>query len=139
MDDASILDQEELLRRLASDEQAFVVRDTVTGERRPSSGAFKPDADGVSVYQSTLLAGAGLSPADVLTHPANLVVGFLAADARAIGLGVRPDRWPPEDHGHPRGVAHALLIGFETLGKNERLRRQRQLATLPSMHFIPIG
>src|SRR5437764_15371029 len=100
-DDPNIVDDEELLRRLAAGDEAFVVVDAVTGELRPSSGAFKPDEDGVSVYQSTLLADAGLSAADVMTHPVILVVGFLAGDARAIGLGVRPDRWPPDDQGHP--------------------------------------
>jgi hypothetical protein len=139
VDDPSILDDDELLRRLAADDQAFVVRDLVSGTRRPTSGAFKPDADGVSVYQSTLLADAGLSARDVMVHESNLVVGFLTADVRAIGLGIVPDRWPPDDQGHARGVAHALLIGLETLSKNERHRRQKQLATVASMRFVSIG
>jgi hypothetical protein len=136
-DDPSILNEEELLRRLAAGDSAFVVHDPVTGKRRPSSGAFKPDDDGVSVYQSTLLETAGLSPADVMTDSANLVVGFLAADVRGLGLGIRPDRWPPDDQGHPRGVAHALLTGLEELGKNEQHRRRQDLAKVASMRFVP--
>jgi hypothetical protein len=33
--------------------------DVVTGERRPTSGAFKPDADRVSVYRQSLLPQQG--------------------------------------------------------------------------------
>lgn len=137
-DDESIPNAEVLYRRLADPGGSMVAIDQVTGVRRPSSGSFKPDADGVSVYRRGLLEQSGLGPEDVITGPRNLVVGVEVADVRSIGLGAWNDPWPTgiPDPEHPRNAAHALITGLEHLGKKTRLRRQQALVALPSIEFV---
>jgi hypothetical protein len=115
----------------------MVAVDQATGERRPTSGAFKPDDDGVSVYQQSVLRAHGLGPADLVRSSLNLVVEVLAGDLRTIDLDVRPDPWPgdTDDPGHPRNAAHALIVGMERLGKKARLNKQRALVRLASIRF----
>jgi len=113
--------------------------DLATGERRPSSGSFKPDEDGVSVYRESKLKEVGLQPAAIIKKPWNLVVGLLVGDVRAISpLGVRDDPWPAgiEEPDHPRNAAHALIVGWDELSTGQRMKRQQALAKSPSMTFI---
>lgn len=136
-DDASIPNDEVLYRRLADAGPNMVAIDQVTGTRRPSSGSFKPDSDGVSVFRRSLLQRDGLGPRDVITSSGQLVVGVEVGDVRSIALGALDDPWPtgiPEPE-HPRNAAHALITGLEHLGRASRLRRQRALVALPSVHF----
>jgi hypothetical protein len=140
-DDPSIPDDEVLYRRLSYDNGDWVVRHLVTGERvRPTSGAFNPDPDGVSVYrQSRLLAlTPPLSAADLVVSPENIVVSFTVSDVRSIRLGVRDDQWPQDvpDLAHPRNAAHALIVGLNELGKSVRRKQQGKLANVPSMKFV---
>lgn len=137
-DDPSIPSEDELLRRLSDDSPNMIAVDAVSGARRPSSGAFKPDSDGVSVYRHSVLAAGGCTPADVVVRPTNLVVGLSVADVRAVGLGARNDAWPPgvPDPTHPRHAAHALIVGWDGLGTSERRRKQRKLCEAPSLRFI---
>lgn len=137
-DDPRITDTEALCRRLSDSSPNMLVRDEVSGERRPSSAAFKPDADGISVYRLDVLTGSGLGPADLCTRDAQLVVTVQTADVRSQGLGVRPDPWPldVDDPGHPRHAAHALIIGFATLSRGERRRRQQSLTRCTSLRFV---
>jgi hypothetical protein len=116
----------------------MVAIDQVTGVRRPSSGAFKPDSDGVSVYRRSLLDRDGLGPEDVMTSPRNIVVGLEVGDVRSIGLGTWNDPWPTDipDPDHPRNAAHALITGLEHLGRKARLRRQQALVAVPSLKFV---
>ena len=116
----------------------MVAVDLETGERRPTSGAFKPDEDGLSVYRRGLLDAAALGPNDVVRNPWNLVVSVEVGDIRLIGLGARDDPWPADidEPEHPRNAAHALMTGLERLGKGERRRRQKALALLPSITFV---
>lgn len=136
-DDESIPNAEVLYRRLADPGGSMVAIDQVTGSRRPSSGSFKPDADGVSVYRRGLLEQSGLGPEDVIRGPRNLVVGVEVGDVRSIGLGAWNDPWPTgiPDPEHPRNAAHALITGLEH-GKKTRLRRQQALVALPSIEFV---
>lgn len=136
-DDPSIGDDDVLYRRLANGLADMVSVDQVTGIRRPTSGAFRPDEDGISVYRSSVLAAADMGPSDVVVMPLNLVIGVEVGDVRGISLGVLNDPWPSgiPDAGHARNAAHALIVGLETLGRNERRRRQQQLSKLPSVHF----
>lgn len=136
--DETIPNREVLYRRLSDPGSSMVAIDQVTGARRPSSGAFKPDADGVSVYRRQLLEQAGLGPEALITAPQNLVVGVEVGDVRSIGLGAWNDSWPADvpDPQHPRNAAHALITGLEHLGKKARLRRQQALVALPSMDFV---
>ena len=137
-DDASIPDDEELNRRLSDESPNMVVVDALSGARRPSSGAFKPDDDGVSVYREGVLRSRGLTAADLVVRPGNLVVSLPVGAVRAISLGVRDDPWPRgiPDPDHPRNAAHALIVGWDGLGKSARRQRQRALSELPSLRFV---
>lgn len=84
----------------------MVYADPLTGERRPTTGAFKvkPGEDGLSVYREQLLAASGLTAADVVTAARHLVVGLAVRDIRSTPpLDVRDDPWPPDvpDPTHP--------------------------------------
>ena len=57
-DDPSIAGDEVVLRRVKA-KPSMVVTDSLTGAVRPSSGAFKPDDDGISVYREQLLLDVG--------------------------------------------------------------------------------
>jgi hypothetical protein len=113
--------------------------DLETGERFPTSGAFKPDDDGVSVFREGLLAAAELGAAEIVKGPQNLVVRLPVAAVREIcPLDVADDPWPADvpDPSNPCYVGHALIVGWEGLGKKKRLSRQRQLARHPDLAFV---
>lgn len=138
---ARVPDDDAVYRRLSDSSPAMVFVDPLTGDRRPSTGAFriKPGEDGVSVYREQLLTAAGLTAADVVTTPLNLVVSLAVTDVRAISpLDVRDDRWPRgvPDPTHPRNGAHALIVGWHGLGKNARRERQLKLVNAPSLTFV---
>lgn len=137
-DDPAIPDGEILYRRLPNGTPDMVSVDQLTGARRPSTAAFKPDADGISVYRHAVLTHGGLGPNALVRSPLNLVVAIDVGDVRSIGLGVHDDPWPrdiPEED-HPRNAAHALITGFTGLSQRARRDRQRQLVTLPSLRFV---
>jgi len=137
-DDASIPNTDDVYRRLSDSGPNMVRVDLETGERRPSSGAFRPDADGVSVYRRSVLEEGGLGASDVVRNPWNLVVSVNVGEVRSIELGVRDDAWPADivEPTHPRNAAHALITGLERLGKSRRVRRQRDLVELPSVAIV---
>ncbi len=138
-DDASIPGDDAVLRRLSDGGPSMVTIDAVTGVRRPSSGAFKPDEDGVSVFRTSRLADQNLNASAVVTGPHALVVQLSIGEIRSVAqLGVRDDPWPEdvEDPDHPRYAAHALIVGWSGLSKNQRRARQQALATLPSLRFM---
>ena len=135
----AIPDHDRVLRRLSDSGPNMIAVDVLTGDRRPSSGAFKPDEDGLSVFREAVLDEAQMTAADVAVSPQNLVVALSIAEVRSIApLDVRDDPWPIDvpDPAHPRYAAHALITGWDGLGKGERLRRQKQLSRLPSLAFI---
>jgi hypothetical protein len=138
---ARVPDDDAVDRRLSDSGPAMVFVDPLTGDRRPSTGAFriKPDEDGVSVKCEQLLTAAGLTAADIVVARLNLVVSLAVTDVRAISpLDVRDDRWPPDvpDPTHPRNGAHALIVGWHGLGKNARRERQLKLVNAPSLTFV---
>jgi hypothetical protein len=136
--DPDIVNDDALYRRLPHRGTDMILVDQVTGERRPASGAFKPDHDGVSVYRRMLLQKHGLAAVDVTRTPSNVVVSVGVEDVRSLQLGVVNNTWPPDvdDPSHLRNAAHALIKGLELLGTKERKRRQRALAQLPSIEFV---
>lgn len=139
-DDPGISDNESVYRRLSDNSPSMIAVDLKTQERRPTSGAFMPDADGVSVYRKSILESAHLTAADLKRAPQNLVVSLGVDEIRTVArLGVRDDAWPvdTDDPSHPRNGAHALIVGWQGLGKNQRRERQRTLARLPSLRFVP--
>jgi hypothetical protein len=135
--DGSIPGGETVHRRIGRGPEMVAV-DTITGRRRPSSGAFKPDNDGVSVYRESTLVGVGLGWRDLLVTNSQLIVSLEVADVRTLAhLDVTPDPWPADipDPTHARNAAHALIVGWGELSKNQRLTVQRALACLPSLRF----
>jgi len=139
--ETTVPDDDAVLRRLSDNSPAMVYVDPLTGAQRPSTGAFalKRGEDGVSVYREQLLTAAGLGVRDVVVAPSNLVVRLTVADVRAVPpLDVRNDLWPTDvpDPSHPRNGAHALIVGWDGLGKNPRKAAQRALVEAPSLSFI---
>lgn len=140
-DHRPVPDDDSVYRRLSDSGPAMLFVDPLTGERRPSTGVFrvKPDEDGVSVYREQLLHAAGLTAADVVVAPQNLVVSLAVGDIRSLApLDVRDDRWPkdvPEPQ-HPRNGAHALIVGWTGLTKSQRRECQHGLVTAPSLAFV---
>lgn len=129
-DDPSIPNEEVLYRRISSDSPNLIATDAVTGEKRPSSGSFKPDKDGLSVYRKTILQESKLELEDITTSTSNIIVSIKVADVRNLPpLGVVNDPCPQgiKDEGHPRNKAHALIVGWQGLTPRERKQRQREL------------
>ncbi len=136
--DPEIQDGDGVLRRIPDAGRNMLAEDVMTGERRPSSGAFKPDKDGLSVYLESTLSANALGPADLVMKTGNLVVRIPVGDVRSVDLDVVADPWPKDvpEADHPRNAAHALITGWEGMSKNERRRRQRELSLLPSLRFV---
>lgn len=138
-DDPDITDNEVLYRRLSYDNGDWVVRDARTGGRvRPTSGAFNPDPDGVSVYRETVLIANKLSASSLLKNPEQSLVSFTVGHLRGINLGIKFDPWPQDvpDPDDPCNVAHSLIVGLNALTTNPRIKRQRALARVSSMKFV---
>ncbi len=117
----------------------MIAVDIKTQERRPTSGAFKPDSDGVSVYRKSKLEAAGLTAAHLVRVPQNVVVSLSVGEIRIrAALGIRDDAWPADTDvpTHPRNGAHALIVGWQGLSKSQRRERQQALTRLPSLTFV---
>jgi hypothetical protein len=138
--DPGIPDEDSVLRRLSDSGPNMVVVDQLTGARRPSSGAFKPDVDGVSVYRRSRLVAKRLTEADLVRAPQNLVVELGIGEIRCLArLDVKDDPWPADtlvEPRHPRQAAHALIVGWDGLSRGEKRARQQTLAALPSLRFV---
>ena len=131
---APVADDESIYRRIAG-RPSMVTVDTVTGEERPSSGAFLPDEEGVSVYRVTILEELGLTWRDVVKTQLNRNVELDVHEVRALPpLEVEPDPWPQEidEPDHARNAAHALITGWAELPWNQRTRLARKLAQAAS-------
>ena len=121
-------------RRLSDTGPSMVYIDPVTGEQRPTSGAFKPDADGVSVYSRMAMSAVGVEPADLLVRSGNVVVELPVSAVRDSEppLDAVGDPWPADipEPDHPRNAAHALVVGFDGLTKGQRKRAQDHLVRI---------
>jgi hypothetical protein len=143
-DEQDIPGDEILYRRLAyDDDDAWVVRDQITGQRvKPASGAFIPYPDGVSVFRRSILGQQDppLGAADLVVDPKNSVVTFSVQDLRSIVLGVKGDPWPQDvtDPKNPIYAAHSLIKGLNELGRNQTKKRRKLLSELPSMTFAHV-
>jgi hypothetical protein len=116
----------------------MAVQDSVKQEIRPSTGAFRPDEDGISVYRDAPLRAAGLGPSDLTTALDDLVFGLAVREVRSLDLDVRDDPCPPgiPDAEHPRNGAHALIVGFESLSTSARKSKQTGLVRAPSLRRV---
>jgi hypothetical protein len=137
-DSASDISNEEIIYRLLFPNADWISVDKITGERRPSSAAFKPDEDGVSVYREAILTAERLGPSDLTRTAIDPVVAFTAADVRGVGLDLLADPWPQDvpDPKHRKHAAHALISGLNALGPKPQLAVRRKLAKAPSMKFV---
>lgn len=139
MPDQGVLPDDAVFRRVANDSPSMVVVDVLTGHRRPSTGAFKLDPDGISVYLRSVLSRSGLSASEVAVRPGNLVVELpVAAVVDVPPLTVRADPWPRDipDATHPRNAAHALVVGWEGLSRAQRKERQDKLVNHPNLRWV---
>ena len=138
--DEAISDSAILYRRIYDiGSTSWIVVDQVTGERRPCSGAFMPDDDGLSVYLGSVLADQGLGPEDLVRNPMNGVVSLGVSDVRGLELGVVADPWPAttDEKPHLRDAAHALVKGLESLGKKRQHRMRQTLASTANFVYPP--
>lgn len=126
----------EVLYRLLFPDWVYV--DPITGERRPTSAAFEPDDEGVSIYRETVLMRSHLGASDLTRSPSDPVIGFTAEEVRDLGLRVLSDAWPTDvpDPAHPKHGAHALISGLEIMGKKPQLRKRKELAKMSSIKFV---
>jgi hypothetical protein len=133
-----VTDSDVVFRRLSDTGPNMIAVDELTGTRRPTSGAFAPDEDGVSVYVEAVLAARDLTAKDIVRAAQNVVASIEVREIRALDLDIKPDPWPPDsdDPDHPRNAAHALIVGLELLGAKQRRRRQRELALLNSLTCV---
>lgn len=141
--DPTIGGTETLYRRVAdSGDTSMMVTDQHTNEPRPSSGAFKMNDDGCSIYLHSVLADAGMGVKDVAKTPQNVVFSVTADQARRHSLGVVRDPWPDDvddaaEAAHPRQAAHGLITKPEHLSKNARLKAFRALKEAAVIHIHP--
>ena len=135
-DDGSIDDAERLYFRVVNT-SAEINDDKDLGRERPTSGALEPDSDGVSVYLESDLIKLNLRPeAVVIAHDNYRVAWVTVASVRALGLGVVPDRDPPDAAPHPCNGAHHLIKGLPLARKKSLKTRQKLSKT---GYVLPLG
>lgn len=119
----------------------FVTVDKISGKTRPSSGAFKTDADGVSVYLRGVLEEHDLNPRDLIRTPQNAVVELPCEVPRNDSLDVLGDPWPPgsDDPTHKRNAAHALIAGLQPLSSKKRRKIQARMAQKSVWTILPVS
>ncbi len=123
--DPTISDDDSLLRRVPQ-EPSFVVWDEHTGAERPSTGSFRIDADGVSVYLLSALSAFRdpcLAVADIDRDRPGRCIQLTVRSCRDRGMGVVRD---PIDEA-TLGRAHALILPPANMGKR---RVQKQLSEI---------
>jgi hypothetical protein len=120
-----------VIRRLSHQGPSMIATDRITGARRPSSGAFKPDEDGVSVYSQAAMTDRNLTVHDLRTGDANVFVALAVSAIRDVtDLDVVGAPWPSYADSHRRNAAHALIVGWGSLTKKQRKERQDQLVQM---------
>jgi len=139
-DDLCINGEDLVFRRIAhADSVDMVTVDQVDGSRRPSSGVFIANEDGLSVYLSMILAHFALGPEALLRAPNNAVLSLAVSVLRSHGLGVVPDAWPSDtdDPKHLRNAAHALVTGIDRFGSKAERRVRQALARSATLVIDP--
>jgi hypothetical protein len=134
----SLNDSDAVIRRVPA-QPSMMTKDRKTGVRRPSSGAFMPDDDGISVYSVWALGKCRLDDAvarkkdsdSLATVPVSQVRGLRVPQNSQAELDVVGDPWPTHDDPadeHPRDAAHSLITGLGDLSRKAQRAFQQELA-----------
>ncbi|GGO47560.1 hypothetical protein [Streptomyces lasiicapitis] len=131
----------DLLWRRVNIKQPCMMRyDSVTQEELgPSSAAFKPHDDGTSVYVRRILDECEVGLAEVSENSHDSIWELESKSVRDQDLDVISDAWPQDvpDPGHLRNAAHALIVGWEGLGRKQVDKKAKALARLASCVHHP--
>jgi hypothetical protein len=114
-------------RRVHHQPQMLAVDQASNLVKGPSSAAFMPDSDGLSVYLDGRLVELGLGPSNIRTAESQVVAGLSAETITSLDLWLVAD--PEKDGPQPLGQAHALIKGWEELSGKQRKRTARELAS----------
>ncbi|WP_416963390.1 hypothetical protein [Streptomyces sp. Agncl-13] len=141
MDGEQEIPDGDLLWRWVSTENPRMMRyDSVTNEvLGPSSAAFKPHDDGTSVYIRRILDECGVGPTGISDDPQNSVWELETKSIRDQELDVVPDAWPQDipSPEHPRNAGHALIVGWEMLGRKQIDKKAQALSRAASCVYHP--
>jgi hypothetical protein len=139
-DDKSVGDEELLYRYSPSiPHQNWTVVDQETQEVQIAPAALSWDDDGISCYRQRILDEHELGWADVKREPKNGVFSLVVKDIRDELLGVAFDPNPESGDGHPRDVAHSLIVDCELPRKaNKRARRRLALGAKIIHHGVEV-
>lgn len=125
-DDTSVGDPEVLYRYSPSiPHKHWTVVDQETEEVQITLAALSWDDDGISCYRKQILHEHGLSWVDIKREPRNGVFSLVVRDIRAELLGVAFDPNPTASDGHPRDVAHTLIVDCGLPRKQNKAARER--------------
>src|SRR3712207_6513705 len=105
------MDEVYVHRRIPVRPQLLQVDQATSEIVRPSSAAFEPDEDGLSVYIHAKLKRLGLRPSDVRTAADQVVAGLRERDISSVNLALQAQE--DLDDPHLRGKAHGLLQGWD--------------------------
>ena len=118
-DDASILDQDRLFRRVSVNQVRWE-----NGSPRPTSAVFKTTE--LSVNIESLLIAQSREPKDSLkNHPAEFLTAIVAGAVRCHGHPIVKDVDPPND------PAHGLVLGKKREGFANAMVRTHQWIVAP--------
>jgi len=111
IDDASILDEDRLLRRIPPNQLCME-----DGKLRPSSAVFRHAE--LSVYIESMVVAQGRAAEDVLSnYPNEFLTALPVSEVRKFPYPIVKDNEPPHD------PAHGLVVGKKTGGFANAMKR----------------
>lgn len=105
--------------------QNWTVTDQATKQVSIALAALQWDEDGISCYRERILRENGLGWPDVKREPRNGVFSLRAQDIRDERLGIAFDPYPESGDGHPRDVAHSLVVDCGLPKRENKPARER--------------
>jgi len=127
--DVSPISDDDVVYRRIRDDGVNVVA-SGSGDR-PSSAAFEPDDDGLSVFLGSELDSNGIEVRDVVEGMTGeyRIAALAVSDIRGFGLQVVRDANPADAPAHPANPAHGL-VKFPDLSRKKLHRVRRSLAEM---------
>lgn len=122
-----------LHRRIYRTPQQLVIDQETRRVTGPTSAAFEPDDDGLSVYLESRLTILGLGPKDTRINSSQVVAALDEPVLRLHSLELKPDPELIEDP-QPAGQAHALVQGWPSSRKGAK-KVARELARASRCSF----